>query len=418
MFRSGVQMMLLVLLTGLVLMRESRHLPLESYDNLWADFLAMNSRHGQAPAPVTLVEINDASLKNHPWPWNPLDFSLFVQAALPNQPDVVAIEDVLDWNRLALPDEQMRKLPQYETILKGNLLRVPRNLLGARLGIPDDPQVAPQWQEVPLLHHVEGDPSLLPEFPVVEREPSETYRLTATIGFTNLPVIQERFNSVPLVFKHRGQVVPSFTLQAVTLWAKLTPDDVKVKLGSHIALGPKLHIPIDTRGRMRVDFAARRRGFGFDDLLLATEQIQSQSPPVVDVSMMRGTVVLLSRTDAASRTIPFAARRDGSPGELFAAAIATIQSQSFIKPAPIWAELLVVAGLMLTSYRVPVVKRWTALLIGFLALAIYVMLALAVFSRWLVWLPGVMPLCVVAVFVLFRVATPESIRKPKKPVFF
>lgn len=410
--------MILVLLAGLVLMRESRREPFASWDNRWADFLAMNSRRGMPPAPVTLVEINDASLQNHAWPWNPLDFSLFLQGVLPHQPEVVAIEDVLDWNRVALPDEQIRKLPQYEKILKDNLLRVPRALLGAQLGFPDDPQVAPKWQEVPLLRKVEGDPNALPEFPMVEREPSEDFRLSVTVGFTNLPAVHERYNSAPLLFRHRGQVVPAFTLQAVMLWAKLTPDDVRVVLGSHVDLGDKLRVPIDAQGHVRIDFAARLQRFGFDELLLANEQLQAKNPPVVDVTKMRGNIVLLSRTDTAARTLPLAARRNGSPGEVFAAAIATIQSKSFIQRAPIWAEALVLLGAMLASYRVPRFTRRRTMTVGFVFLTVYALLAMAVFNRWLVWLPGVMPLGAVAFFVLFRIATPDAAGKPKKPVIF
>ncbi len=411
-------MMILVLLAGLVLMRESRREPIASWDNRWADFLAMNSRRGQPAAPVTLVEINDASVQSHAWPWNPLDFSLFIQAVLPHQPEVVAIEEVLDWNRVALPEEQTRKLPQYEKILKDSLLRIPRALLGARLGFPDDPQVAPKWQEVPLLRNVEGDPADLPEFPIVEREPSEDFRLTVTVGFTNLPAVHERYNSVPLLFRQRGQIVPAFTLQAVMLWAKLTPDDVRVVIGSHVALGDKLRIPIDARGQVRVDFAARLQRYGFDELLLANEQLQAKNPPIVDAAKMRGTIVLLARTDTPARTLPLAARRKGSAGELFAAAIATIQSQSFIQRAPLWAEGFVLLAAMLASFRVPRLTRWKAVTIGFVFLTIYTLVAMAVFNRWLVWLPGVMPLGAVLFFVLFRVATPDSAGKPKKPVIF
>lgn len=411
-------MMILVLLAGLVLLRESRRPPLDVWDNRWADFLAMNSRQGEPSAPVALVEINDASLQGHAWPWNPLDFSLFVQGVLPHQPEVVAIHDVLDWNRMALPEDQQRKLPQYEKILKDNLLRVPKLLLGAQLGFPEDPQLSPKWQEVPLLRKVKGDPEQLPEFPIVEREPSEDYRLTATIGFTNLPAVHERFNSVPLLFRHHGQIIPSFTLQAVMLWAKLTPDDVQVLLGSHITLGEKLRIPIDLRGRMRVDFATRRSGLGFDELLLANEQLQSGSAPVVDLAKLKGSIVLLARTDSVVQTIPFAARRNGSPGELLAAAIATIQSRSFIRPAPQWAAWLVLGALVLLSARVPRLKKSTAAVVGFVTLAVYVMIAMTVFGRWLVWLPGVMPAGVVLIFVLLRLVTPETVNKPKKPVIF
>src|SRR5260221_13419560 len=123
MFRTGAQFMLLALLAGLALMNQSRTEPLASWDNAFADFLAMNSPRRAAPAPVTLVRIDDASLVKHSWPWSPLEFSVFFQSALSLKPGVVAIDQVLDWERaLVLTEEQNRKLPQFETLLRHNIL--------------------------------------------------------------------------------------------------------------------------------------------------------------------------------------------------------------------------------------------------------------------------------------------------------
>ena len=77
-----------------------------------------------------------------------------------------------------------------------------------------------------------------------------------------------------------------------------------------------------------------------------------------------------------------------------------------------------VALLMLVSFRVPRQKKWLAVIVGFLALVIYVMLAMAVFSRWLVWLPATVPLGAVLVFVILRLVTPDSAGRPKRPVIF
>jgi hypothetical protein len=419
MFRTGAQFMILVLLAGLALMRESRHEPLASWDNAFADFLAMNCPRRTPTAPVTLVAIDDSAIAHRPWPWNPLDYSLFFQAALTYKPEVLAIDQVLDWERaIVLPEDQARKLPQYENMLRNSILRAPKMLLGSVLGVPEDPQVIPPLQEVPLLRHVRGPLAAIPEFIVVEQQPVESFRLSSTVGFTNLPPTHERFNSVPLLFRYRGQVTPGFALQAVMLWGQLTPDDVSIEMGSHIALGQKLRIPIDAAGRMRVDFGVRRGGLGFEDLMLANEQKEAGRAAIAPIEQMKGSIVLLARTDAAARTIPLAARRNGSPGELFAVAIATIQNQSFIRRAPEWAEYAVIAAFMLLGYWVPRWKKWKTVIVGVIALTIYVLIALAIFSRWLVWLPGVIPLGVVAVCILFRVVTPDSFGRPKKPVIF
>ena len=410
--------MFLVLLAGLALIYESRQEPLAAWDNAFADFLAMHSRRSAPPAPVTLVAIDDSSLANHSWPWTPLDYSLFFQAVLPLKPEVFAVDEVLDWSRFGLPDEQQRKLPQYEKILRDQILNAPKVLLGSELGFPEDPTVIPPLQEVPAVRNFKGAVDRIPEFTLVERQPTENFRLTSTVGFINLPPVYERHNSVPLVLRYRGQVVPAFSLQAVMLWMQLTPDDVAVELGSHIQLGKNLRIPINATGRMRVDFGSPRAEFSFDELILASEQAAAGRPPLVPLARLKGGIVLLARTDTAARTVPLAARRKGSPGELFAAAIATIQNQSFIRRSPLWAEGAVVAIFMLVSYRIPRLKKWTAAGLGFLSLVIYVMIAMAVFNHWLVWLPATVPLGAVLVFVLLRAVTPDSAGRPKRPVIF
>lgn len=416
MFRTGAQLLFLTLLAGLALLWEAQQEPLASWDHDFADFLARNSHHQAATAPLTLVEIDDASLADHPWPWSPLDFSLYFQAVLPFKPEVVATDEVLDWSRMVLAPEQQGKLPQYEKILRDTMLRTPKVLLGAVLGYPEDPTVLPPLQEVPLVRNVRGETKDVPEFTAIERQPPEEYRLSPSIGFTNLPSARPRYNAVPLVLRYRGQVIPSFVLQAVMLWKKLTPDEISVELGSHVQLGDSLRIPIDAAGRMRVDFGTARTSFGFDSLLLAAEQVEAAQKPNVPVQQMTGGVVLLSRTEKNARTLPLAALRKGSPGELFAAAIATIQNQTFIRRVPWWGAVLSLAAVAIVAYRVPRMSRLQALAAGAGAVLVFVMVALAVFNRWLVWMPIVPVLGAALFMVLYRLVTPDSAGKPKRPV--
>jgi hypothetical protein len=418
MFRTGAQFMFIVLLTGAVLMHSGRQAPLAAWDNAFADFLAMNSHHSSRTAPVTLVKIDDSSIAGHPWPWTPVDFAVFFQAAIPLHPEVLAVDEVLDWNRMVLPDGEQRKLPGFEKMLRDQILAAPKVLLGSELGFPEDPSVIPPLQEVPVLRNVSGATTEIPEFTLIERQPTENYRLSSTVGFINLPLVYERFNSVPLVLRYRGQVVPAFALQAVMLWSKLTPDDVKVEPGVQVTLGKDLRIPIDAAGRMRVDFGSPHAQFTYEDLVLATEQSEAGRQPLVPLDRMKGAIVLLSRTDSAARTVPLAARRKGSPGELFTAAIATIQNRSFIHRAPVWVEGVIIAVFMALSFRLPRMKKWISPLIGLLALVVYAMAAMAVFSRWLMWVPIVAPAGMILAMVLLRIVTPESVTRPKRPVIF
>jgi hypothetical protein len=169
---------------------------------------------------------------------------------------------------------------------------------------------------------------------------------------------------------------------------------------------------------MRVDFGSPRGNITFDDLILSSETIQAGRKPQVSLEPLKGSILLLSRTDSKARTVALAAKRMASPGELFASAIATIQNQSFIQRSPLWLEGIVVAVFMLLSYRIPRIKKLKVVGIGLLSLLIYVMLAMSIFGKWLIWLPATVPLGAVLVFVLLRVVTPDSAGRPKRPVIF
>src|SRR5207302_2095320 len=163
---------------------------------------------------------------------------------------------------------------QYEAIVPDFVQKLPKLLLAARLGFPEDPSIVPPLESVPILQHVNGDAAKLPQFTVVESQPKEELRLapSVAIGFTNLVGGPGITRKVPLLYNYRGEIVPSFALQAAILWFKLTPDDVKVDLGSRISLGDALRIPIDAAGNMSVDVRAPVTRIAFDDLVVAAQE--------------------------------------------------------------------------------------------------------------------------------------------------
>lgn len=417
MFRTGAQMLLLALLAGLSLLRESHQPTGRAIDERWADCLSAMSRREPPPtSPVTLIAIDDATLEDHPWPWTPLDFSLFVNASLTFHPDVLAIEEALNWERTPPTAGDQQKLAQYERILKDVLLRAPKTVLGAQLGYPEDPQVLPPLQPTPLIRDVSGDLQQIPEWTAIEAQPSESYRLSASLGFTNLPGGAASSHRLPLVLRYRGQVVPSFVLQAALLWSQLSPEDVKVVLGSHLALGEKVRIPIDERGQMRVNFGVPRTTFSFEDLLLAAEQFAAKTHLEIPAERLAKGTAILARTDAAVRTLPVLWRENLSPGEYFASALATIHAGWFITRAPAWVDWTIIGVVAVLSLWIPRWKKRTVLGLACAALLAYALGALLLFSRELIWLPALLPLGLFLFVVLYRLSTPDWAAKPKRPV--
>ena len=391
-------------------MRESRLPLLGTLDEAFADFLSRNSRRAEQPPSITLIEIDDESLKQHPWPWSPLDLALYFQAANSFTPAVLATDEILAWSEQGT-DENSPKLPQYKKILRDHILRAPKVLLGAQLGFPEDPQIIPPLQEVPLIRKLSGDLNAIPEFTAVEKQPEEGFRLSSVLGFVNLPDTGTPFHSVPLLLRYRGQVVPTFALQAFLMWEKLTPDDLTVEVGKQIVVGGQFAIPIDARGRMRVDFGVPRPRCSFDDLVLASARVDAQLTPDLPLEMFNGKLLLLSRTDAGSALFPLALGRRGSPGELFSAAIATLQSRAFIRRVPFLFDAAFLALAILAVLIAPRFPFGASLALAGIALVIYVLIALAVFGKTLLWLPLMLPLGCVILFLLLRAGTRRSARR-------
>ena len=406
MFQSGAQFMILAALVGLLLMRESRQTPIDGLDENFADFLAINSRRAEEAAPVTLVGIDEGSLKERPWPWTPLEFAIFFQAAEVFKPAAAATDEVLHWDVKQMPPDAARKLPQYQNILREHVLRSSKVLLGAQLGYPEDATAPPPVQETPLIRNVTGDVSGIPEFTAIDAQADEDFRLSSTTGFANLPQTARYTRTAPLIFRYHGQVVPSFVLQAILMWEKLTTDDVTIEAGVQIKLADHVQIPIDREGRMRIDFGVRRRRCGFDDLVLSSDQFENGRATLVPKEWLAEKLLLLARIDDAAKTVAFAPGRKGSPGELFAAAIGTIQNRSFIRRAPVWFDYGIVAIMVMVARAC---RRWRKIStfgIMLLGIVAYVMIAITFFGYYLLWLPIVLPAGLALFITIFRIATP------------
>ncbi len=411
-FRAHAWPFLVLVLVGLLLWRESGR------DGNWAaqvdesflDWLSANAGGRGETGPdassgVTLVEINDAVLSERGrGPLSPYEYALFLQSAETLRPAVTAIEPALSWT----PSQ-----PEQERILAARALRVPKLLLGCTLGsalAAGDPEAeeeaAPLLAPLPAgLREVQGDASAFPTFEDLAARPArELAALAAGVGPVNLAGAPPRV--VPLVFTCRGRVLPSFALLAAAQWLQLTPADIVVRPGSHIALGDKRRIPIDAAGRMLIDTRAARRvpRTGLDELpLLAQQATESgtSAPPVGNRPLTPGirsfplpspgSVLILGRTDAASRRLAWPDGRAGAPVEWIAAAVAAIQRGDFVWRAPASVEMALLLAFAAAGAWLAGRGRALALTVAGASLGLYALAALVCYGQGRVWLPLALP---------------------------
>lgn len=376
-----------MLLAGLLFARESRRPgPIGGIDRAFFDWLGANVRPNGAPASggVTLVEIDDAVIDAPGrWPFSPLDYALFLQSAQKMEPAVIAIEPILNWTKAQ---------PGNDEILVNQALTAPKLLLSAQLGsaqgLPDAAPLAP-------LARVTGNVGGVPEFPEIVAAPHARIFPLAVCGVTNLSAPGPPLREIPLLFRRRAEVLPSFTLQAVGLWLQFAPSEISAEPGVVIHLGPERTIAIDRAGKALLDATAypRINRVALDDLQLLTSGVAAASPATAAAAArMKGGLVILGRTDRAARVYlaPWGGRI--SAAETLAWGAASLRASPTLRRAGLgWDAAITLAAALLAPTLSRLSRRRTAAA-GFGAVAAYALAGLGAFEMSNLWVPFALPL--------------------------
>jgi hypothetical protein len=400
-----VLLMLVVLLLGVLFLREPRLQRCEDYFLRW--LLKNSDPHGPA-ASLTVVDVgHDPSMDRDPAneteansvrsggnTVSPMEFALFLQSVLDFQPTVVAFENILKWRETDRDQEQ---------VFIDQAMRVPRLLLAAELTTTPDPD-AP-GAEIPGFTQVTGKRGDLVEYSGIGRQPNEELRLIATAGFTNLPDEIADGMHVPLLFRYRGEVIPSFAFEAILLWLRVTPAEVSIDLDSHISLPHGRTIPIRSDGTVLISPTASRkaRHLAMSDLLVAAQQRDTGKQS--DIGSLRDQIVL-ARTPANPL----------SPRDVFAATIATIQSSAYVRRVSMIFDCIVLLLAAAVVGKLRDLSRVDLVLGAIAFTAAYCLAALAIVSRWLIWLPGCLPLGAVWLLVLASIVIPHRLRMRREVI--
>jgi hypothetical protein len=405
--RPSLWMMIVVLLSGILFLREPR---LQSSEEYFLRWLLKNSEPHGPPAPLTVVEIGrepvmelNSAISNPTEKFlhgsgtavSPLEYALFLQAALELKPTVIAFEPILRFHEREKDQEQ---------VFIDQAMRVPKLVLATELATTFDPD-APV-SEIPAFQKVTGRRGDLPEFSSIGRQPGEDLRFISTPGFINLPDEVAHDIHVPLLFQYRGEVIPSFALQTALLWQRISLSEVKIELGSFIELPTGKKIPVRSDGTALINPVTTRRArhISLNELLLAAQQQEKGTATTARSEKLKDQIIL-ARTPADPL----------GPRDVFAATIATLQTNSFIyrvSPTFDWIVLLLAIGLSSIVRRF---SRVDLVLVAFAFSAAYCLLAIAIVSRWFLWLPGVLPLGAVWLLVALCLFSPRSKDDPDLP---
>ena len=373
--RPSISVIIVVSLLGVLFLREPRF---QRSEEIFFRWLIRHSQPATKTVPITIIETG----RENPPP--PLETALLLQGALEFKPTVIAIEPVLQWGERSKDQEQ---------IFIDQAMRVPKLILGADLTAAPDPD-APV-AEITGFTKVSGRRGDLPEFSGIEHQPSEDVRILSTLGFINQPEESADDLHIPLLFQYRGEVIPSFALQAALLWMRLTPSEVKIDIGSAITLPNGARIPIRSDGTLLINprIAQRARHVTMNELLLAAQQHEGGTATALRLEDIRAQLVL--------------ARVESNAPDIFAAAIGAIQTNSFVRRVSWIFDCVIVVLVALLSGALRKFSR-IDLTIGAVAFsAAYCLIALGIISRFSIWIPAWLPLGATWVSVLFAIILPR-----------
>ncbi len=397
--RPSPWLICVVILLGALILREPRS---QKIEDVFFSWFMEHSEPVLPPAPVTVVEIGREDFRRMTpvkattslskgeatrRSLSPLEYALFLQAVLEFQPTVVGIEPIVIWRDREKDQEQ---------IFIDQAMRVPKLLVGIELGGKGNRDLA--LEDVLTFSNVMGNRGNLPQFSGVNRQPDDDIRLISTPGFTNLPGERTNRVRVPMLFEYRGEVVPSFPLQAIMLWLRATPAEVKIELGSRIILPNGWTIPIHGDGTATINPVARQsvRRLTLNELLLAAQEHESHRPPSINVDNLKDQIVLLRISDDPLQ-----------PPNIFSTAIATIQNNVYVRPSHRAVAWLIILVSALASCFLWMISKSNLVLLAIALSAGYSLLCLSLLSRNHLWPPTFLTFALMWFLVVVRLTVRE-----------
>ena len=395
--RPSPWLILVIILLGVLILREPR---LQRVEDMFLAWFTQHSEAALPPAAVTQVEIGRDDIQRmtpaeqlKPLPQgeaarrslSPLEYALFLQGVLDFHPEVIGIEPILVWRDQDKTQEQ---------VFIDQAMRVPKLLVALELGGKGAHDLS--VEDLPVLPNVSGSRRNLEQFTGIGRQPDDDIRLISTPGLISAPNERGDRLRVPMLFEYRGEIVPSFPLQAIMLWLRATPADVKVQLGKQIILPNGWKIPLHSDGTTTMNPAARGcvRRLSLNELLLAAQEHEQHRPLSRNLEDLKDQIILLRVADDPLQ-----------PPNILATTIATIQNNAYVRPASAALGWIIILCAALLACFLWMISRVNLFLWAIAFSSGYAMVALGMLGQHRIWIPTFLTLALLWSLVLIRLAS-------------
>ena len=363
-----------------------------------------------------------------PWRWH----ALLLEALSDKLPAVAAYnilfpsaegQEKNDENQLVEATQRLGDVvyPYYFEFAEGGCARASPSMFPAERG--PDKKILQKY----ALADVEGDVESLPRTAEVTI-PTPPLAAHAALGFANAQGDEADgvVRRMPLVLRFENRLYPSFCLMAVLRYYNIALDDVHVALGNRVEFdipeGPRVSIPIDTQGRMLINFTAKYNEFShsvFAQVVQSFARRQKGLGAPIDLSDFEGKLVLVGLTatgviEAYMKPTPLDPESPFLTAQ--ANALSTIISRSFPRVPGFWAVtgLLLLVGAAVSAITSSM-KAATSLMLSLIFLCMFIVTSYWLFFVGTIILPLVpgfsMAVCTYTLITSYRYATEERQRR-------
>ena len=162
-------------------------------------------------------------------------------------------------------------------------------------------------------------------------------------------------------------------------------------------------IPIHRDGTVTINPIAKQsvRRLTLNQLLLAAQEHEKHRPASLNIDNLKDQIVLLRLAGDPLQ-----------PSNAFATAIATIQNNAYVRPAPWAVPWLIILAAALLSCFLWMISKTNLLLGAIIFIAGYALLALSLLATNRIWVPVFLPLALLGFLLVARLIVPGPRQAP------
>jgi len=259
----------------------------------------------------------------------------------------------------------------------------------------------------------EKQKTIFPKATEIESEPMPELLDTARgIGHINVTTdIDGKRRRSPLFIDYKKRVIPHISFFALCDSLGVAIKDISVERGGYLQLKPDLKVPIDSYGRMLINYAGywgqAFRHYSFIDILTSYRDLRMGKAPVVDLNELKGKICLVGLTAVATHDLnPIPLQGRYPMVGLHANLLNTILVKSFIVRVAPTVNLLIL--FLLSTLIVLAVSRLKPAFEILAALSVFfgfIAVSFALFVFLNIWIDLFYPLLLVSgvyIFCIFR----------------